>query len=223
MARFDGKVALVTNSKGATGQAICAALADAGASVVSPDFDVTAVSAWEKGLADLTAKHGRLDIIVTVSEAKYAAATPIAETSLEDFRTVNRDNMEVAFLATRYGVVKMREYGNGGAIVHVAPATATVGVSGQAAYCASANGIRMMSKGAALSCCEAQDGIRINCVQAGRIDGTPQGDVMTNAAVPLGHAGTTRDIANAVAFLASDEAYYITGYVLPVDGGMLAA
>jgi len=223
MARFDGKVALVTNTDGATGAAISTMLQADGATVIGANFDVTSEEGWESGLAALSEQHGQLDIIVTVSEAKYANPTPIAETTLDEFRAVNRDNMEVAFLATRFGVVKMREFANGGAIIHVAPATGTVGVSGQAAYCASANGVRMMSRGAALSCCEAQDGIRINCVQAGQIDGTPQGNVMAGSEIPLGHAGSADDVAAAVAFLASDEAYYITGYVLPVDGGMLAA
>ncbi|MGB1875946.1 MAG: SDR family NAD(P)-dependent oxidoreductase [Rhodospirillaceae bacterium] len=223
MGKFDGRIALVTNAGGATGQAICAQLEKEGATVLSADFDVTTVEGWESGLAAIGDKQGRLDILVTISEAKYDTPKPITETSLEEFRGVNRDNIEAAFLANRYGVVKMREFGNGGSIINVAPATATVGVSGQAAFCASANGIRMMTRGAALSCCEAKDRIRVNCVQAGRIEGTPDGDVMADAHIPLGRAGTVDDIAEAVAFLASDEAYYITGYVLPVDGGLLAA
>lgn len=223
MGKFDGRIALVTNAGGATGQAICAQLEKEGATVLSADFDVTTVEGWESGLAAIGDKQGRLDILVTISEAKYDTPKPITETSLEEFRGVNRDNIEAAFLANRYGVVKMREFGNGGSIINVAPATATVGVSGQAAFCASANGIRMMTRGAALSCCEAKDRIRVNCVQAGRIEGTPDGDVMADAHIPMGRAGTVDDIAEAVAFLASDEAYYITGYVLPVDGGLLAA
>jgi NAD(P)-dependent dehydrogenase (short-subunit alcohol dehydrogenase family) len=223
MAKFDGRVALVTNAGGATGKGICAQLEKDGATVVAADFDVSTVKGWEQGLAALSNAHGRLDILVTISEAKYATPKPIAETTLEEFRAVNRDNIEAAFLANRYGVVKMREFGNGGAIVNVAPATATVGVAGQAAFCASANGVRMMTRGAALSCCEAKDRIRVNCVQAGQIEGTPDGEVMASSSVPLGRPGTVQDIAEAVAFLASDEAYYITGYVLPVDGGMLAA
>ena len=223
MGKFDGRIALVTNAGGATGKGICAQLEKDGATVVAADFDVATVDGWEKGLAAIGDAHGRLDILVTISEAKYDKPKPIAETSLEEFRAVNRDNIEAAFLATRYGVMKMREFGNGGSIVNVAPATATVGVAGQAAFCASANGIRMMTRGAALSCCEAKDRIRINCVQAGRIEGTPDGEVMADAHIPLGRAGTVEDIAEAVAFLASDEAYYITGYVLPVDGGLLAA
>lgn len=223
MARFDGRIALVTQADGATGKAICALLEKDGATVVKADFDLASVEGWESGLNAIANNHGRLDIIVTISEAKYDQPTLIADTTLEQFRAVNRDNIEAAFLATRYGVVKMREFGNGGNIINVAPATATVGVSGQAAFCASANGIRMMTRASALSCCEAKDRIRINCVQAGNIAGTPDGDVMADAAVPLGRAGSVDDVAEAVAFLASDEAYYITGYVLPVDGGMLAA
>lgn len=223
MARFDGRVALVTHAGGATGNAICALLEKDGATVVKADFDVTTVEGWESGLQALSDTHGRLDIIVTISEAKYDHPTSIADTTLEQFREVNAANIEATFLATRYGVVKMREFGNGGSIVNVAPATATVGVAGQAAFCASANGIRMMTRASALSCCEAKDRIRINCVQAGNIKGTPEGDVLSNANVPLDRPGSVDDIAEAVAFLASDEAYYITGYVLPVDGGMLAA
>lgn len=223
MSKFDGRVALITNANGPTGNAICGALETQGATVIRADFDQATVDGWEAGLQKIGEQHGRLDMIVTVSDAKYVAPKTIENTSLDDFRAVNRDNIEAAFLATRYGVVKMREFENGGAIVHVAPATATVGVEGQAAFCASANGVRMMTRAAALSCCEAKDRIRINCVQAGRIENTPEGDVMADVPVPLGRAGSVQDIASATSFLLSDEAYYITGYILPVDGGLLAA
>lgn len=223
MNKFDGKVALVTNASGAKGKAVCNQLENQGAIVIESDFDCATVEGWETALASITTKHGRLDMIVTISDTKYDAPKTIAETSLDEFKAVNRDNIEAAFLATRYGVVKMREFGNGGTIVHVAPATATVGVAGQAAFCASANGVRMMTRAAALSCCEAKDKIRVNCVQAGRIEGTTEGDAMAEVPVPLGRSGSVEDIAEAVSFLLSDEAYYITGYILPVDGGLLAA
>ena len=134
MARFDGRAALVTHGDGATGKAICACLERDGATVVKADFDVATVEGWEQGLAALGDTHGQLDILVTVSEAKNDQPTAIADTTLDQFRAVNHDNIEATFLATRYGVVKMREFGNGGTIVSVAPATASDGVAGQAAF-----------------------------------------------------------------------------------------
>jgi len=222
MTNFEGRVALVTNSEGAIGVALCKRLLSEGATVLKPDFDITSELGWENGLSELLDKQGRLDIIATIADAKYATPKSIVDTTIEEFRAVNRDNIEVTFLATRYGVLKMREFGNAGSIVHIAPATATVGVEGQAAFCASSNGIRMMTRGAALSCCEAKDKIRINCVQAGQIENTSQDEVLANANIPLGHKGKAEDISNAAIFLLSDEAYYITGYALPVDGGFLA-
>jgi NAD(P)-dependent dehydrogenase (short-subunit alcohol dehydrogenase family) len=71
-----------------------------------------------------------------------------------------------------------------------------------------------------LSCAEAKDGIRVNGVQVGPVADTPEG---LAAPTPLARRGTPADVAGAVAYLASDAASYITGYVLPVDGGLLAA
>ena len=223
MSEDNKKVALITNAKSSSAEAITKRLLSDGVTVIGADFDTTSDHCWENELNSIGSNFKRLDIIVTISEARYENPKPIVDTSLEEFRKINQENLEVAFLATRFGVVKMREFNNGGSIVHVSPATATVGIPGQAAYCASANGIRMMTRGAALSCCEAKDKIRINCVQAGQIKDTPQEDIIDTSQIPLGQSGNVTDIANAVAFLSSKEAYYITGYILPVDGGFLAA
>ena len=79
----------------------------------------------------------------------------------------------------------------------------------------------MMTKAAALSCAESKDNIRINGVQVGPVDGTLEGQIAPH--IPLQRHGTVDDIAAAAAFLASNDAAYITGYILPVDGGLLAA
>lgn len=223
MNKFEGKIALIVNSKSTTGEAICKRILSEGGTIIEANFDIESETAWEKELNNIGNQYKGLDIIITISESKYDKPKTIQDTTLEEFRKVNRENLEVAFLATRFGVVKMREFKKGGSIVHVSPATATVGIPGQAAYCSSANGIRMMTRGAALSCCEAKDKIRINCVQSGQIKNTPQENMLEKSKIPLGESGDVSDIANAVAFLASDEAYYITGYILPVDGGFLAA
>lgn len=246
MKRFEGKVALVSNGGSAIGQAVVRRLADEGAIVMVADgdlkaaqgaartagpshkaiqHDVTTVAGWEAVLAETVSTLKRLDILVTIATATYNTPTPIAATSLDQFRAVNGHNLEGAFLGLRYGVVKMREVGNGGAVVNITSAYATIGLAGHAAYNASANGIRMMTKAAALSCAESKDKIRINAVQVGLISGAPENELVPSLPVhlPLARRGTTDDIAAAVVFLASDDASYITGYVLPVDGGLLAA
>jgi NAD(P)-dependent dehydrogenase (short-subunit alcohol dehydrogenase family) len=245
MKRFEGKVALVTNGASAVGQAIVKRLAEEGAVVMVADGDVKAaesvaknvgakhqavhlnvstVESWESALAQTVSAFHRLDILVTIATASYEKPTSIADTSLQQFRSVTTPNIEGAFLGLRYGVVKMRELGNGGAVVNVCSAYGTVGLAGQAAFNASGNGIRMMTKAAALSCAESKDNIRINAVQTGVIAGAPEGTIVpSTSSIPLARKGTTEDIAAAVAYLASDDAAYITGYILPVDGGMLAA
>lgn len=246
MKRFDGTVALVSNGASAIGQAVVRRLAAEGAAVMVADsdikaaeavarsggancksvqHDVTTIESWENVLAATVTAFQRLDVLITIATAKYDAPTHIADTSLEQFRSVTAPNIEGAFLGVRYGVVKMRELGNGGAVVNVASAYGTIGLAGQAAYNASANGIRMMTKAAALSCAESKDKIRVNAVQCGLIAGAPESRIIPTipAHLPLARRGTPEDIAAAVAFLASHEAAYITGYILPVDGGLLAA
>ena len=201
MARFADKVALVLHPGTPIADAVAAQLRQDGATLVpvAAGFDVASPSAWEQLLGEMT----RLDILATIAVAAYPSPQSIAATSLADFRAVVRPNLEGAFLATRYALLKMRAFGNGGVMVNVASAYATVGAADQAAMSASANGIRMMTKSAALACAEANDGIRVNGVAAG-----PQ--------------ATPEHIAKAVTFLASDASSYVSGFTLPVDRGFLA-
>jgi NAD(P)-dependent dehydrogenase (short-subunit alcohol dehydrogenase family) len=222
MHRFDGKVALVTSLGTPVGAAVAGRLRDAGATIaaVNPDFDVASEPHWQRLFDDIVGAHGRLDILVTYGAASYARPMSIADTPLAQFREVMRPNLEGAFLATRHGLLKIRSLRNGGTVIHIASVFATIGLAQQAALSASANGIRMMVKSAALSCAEAKDGIRVNGVQVGPTAETPEG---LAGHAPLASRGTPADVAAAVAYLASDAASYITGYVLPVDGGLLAA
>jgi 3alpha(or 20beta)-hydroxysteroid dehydrogenase len=246
MTRFAGKVALVSNGGSAVGRAVVKRLAEEGAMVMVADgdakaaeaaardagpthksiaHDITTIEGWENVLAATVAAFKRLDVLVTIATAKYDTPTSIADTTLAQFQAVTTPNLEGAFLGLRYGVVKMRELGHGGAVVNIASAYGTIGLAGQAAYNACANGIRMMTKAAALSCAGSKDNIRINAVQVGMIAGTPEAEIVPAIPphVPLQRRGTVDDIAAATAFLASNDAAYITGYILPVDGGLLAA
>lgn len=243
MKKFEGRAALVANAASPVGRAIVKRLAADGALVMAADADaaavaklaggtvktcvlsVTALADWDRALAATVDAFKRLDILVTIATAKYAKPKPIAETSLEEFRAVNAQNLEGAFLGVKSGIMKMRALGNGGAVVNVASVFATRGLAGQAAYAASSNGVRMMTRAAALSCADAKDRIRVNAVQVGLIEGAPEAEIVPAipASLPLAMRGSTEDVAAAVAFLASDQASYITGYVLPVDGGLMAA
>jgi NAD(P)-dependent dehydrogenase (short-subunit alcohol dehydrogenase family) len=246
MNRFEGKVALVSNGASAVGRAVVRRLAAEGATVMVADADLAAaqataraagpshnalalnvdeIASWEAALAATVTAFKRLDILVTIATAKYDAPTSIANTTLAQFQHVTSKNLEGAFLGVRYGVVKMRELGHGGAVVNIASAYSTIGLAGQAAFNACANGVRMMTKAAALSCAQSKDSIRINAVQCGIIAGAPESEIVPciPTQVPLQKRGTVDDIAAAAAFLASNDAAYITGYILPVDGGLLAA
>jgi NAD(P)-dependent dehydrogenase (short-subunit alcohol dehydrogenase family) len=219
MSRFAGKVALVAGAETAIGAAVAAAFRAEGATVIAPrsDLDLTTVTAWEQLLAEV-ATHGRLDVLITYAAAAYPQPMAIADTSLAAFRAVVRPNIAGAFLAMRYGLLQMRAYGQGGAVITIAPAAATIGMAQQGAANASANAIRMMTKSAALACAEAKDGIRVNGLLVGALPGA-----VSAGPVPLPHTGRAEDAAAAALFLASDDASYITGYLLPVDGGLLAA
>ena len=166
-----------------------------GARVVATDagFDVASVTAWERLLDEITTAHNRLDVMVAIASETYATPTPIAETTLAQFRGVITPNLEGAFLAVRYGIPKMRAFGHGGAVVLVGAR----GRPNQAAVSASASGLKLMTKSAALACAEAKDNIRVN-------------------AVLVEDAEAAEAAAQAVAHLASAAAAYITGFAMPV-------
>jgi len=222
MKQFEEKVAIIINSNNPTGKAIRNSLENEGATVRDIDVSISKTDTAEKMIFNREQDLTRLDIVITIADSMYSKAKPIADTSLKEFRAVSRKNMETAFLATKQSVLKMRELGIGGAIIHITPLTGMKSYIGQAALSASSNGIKMMTKGAALSCCEAGDNIRINHIQVGKIDGGLAQEVLANTAVPLSQKGTTTDIASAVNFFASKDSKYITGYSLTLDGGIIA-
>ena len=131
----------------------------------------------------------------------------------------------------------MREAG-GGAIINLSSVAGLKGAANLAAYNATKGGVRLFTKGVALECARSGWNIRVNSVHPGiidtpiwgKIDAVPLAegantvdiDAMAAVAVPLGRTGTARQIADGVVFLASDEASYITGTELVIDGGMTA-
>jgi 3-oxoacyl-[acyl-carrier protein] reductase len=242
---FQGKVALVTGGGSGIGRATCEIFAERGGAVVVVDLKEAAAKATAESIAGKggraqgircdvtrwadvqaavdTARRvfGRLDVVINC--AGVLRGSRLEDTSEEDWNEVLRINLTGAFLVTKAAMRALREQG-GGSIVHIASRMAIRVKEEHGAYAASKAGILQLTQMAALE--GAPHGIRVNCVCPGFID-TP----MTRSGYgeeafagwakvcPLGRAGRPDEIARAMLFLASDEASFITGMTLPVDGG----
>jgi NAD(P)-dependent dehydrogenase (short-subunit alcohol dehydrogenase family) len=233
--RFNGSVCLVTGSAQGIGLATARRLAEEGATVFGLDVhkptedipgvtpligDVTDLGSWQDALR-ATAGAGPLDALVN-NAGTVGSYEPITEITLEDWERVVRINQTSVFYGMRTvlpGMIERRR----GAIVNVSSMWGIIGASGVAAYQASKGAVTMMTKNAAAT--YAARGVRINSVHPGFIV-TPmtqaQDPAISDGLVaqtPLGRAGQASEVAAAIAFLASDDASFITGVQLLVDGG----
>ena len=203
------------------------AAAEAGAEVVSWRQDVTSEADWQHTIAETEKRFGRLDVLV--NNAGIAVLKPLEAFTLADYERQMQVNMTSVFIGTQAGVALMRKVGEGGSIVNMSSTAGLVGVPGVSAYAASKGGVRLFSKTVAME--TAAEHIRCNTVHPGMIDtnmqkgavsdNAEQYEILTNA-IPMRHMGKPEDIAEAVLFLASDAAAYITGAELVVDGGLTA-
>lgn len=189
--------------------------------------DVTDEAGWAAVIEAVVSAYGRLDILV--NNAGIAVLRPMSAMTKADWDRQISVNLDSVYLGTKAGVDQMRRQGGGGSIVNMSSVAGLVGVEGTAAYAASKGGVRLFSKSVALE--TAKDNIRVNTVHPGMIwtdmqkvaiaDNKEVFDQIT-AAVPMGRMGEPEDIGAMVAFLASDDAKYITGAEFTVDGGMVA-
>jgi 3alpha(or 20beta)-hydroxysteroid dehydrogenase len=243
MGNFTAKVVLITGASRGQGEAEARLFAHAGARVIVTDvldaegaalvdsidqaggtaeyrhLDVTSEPDWAEAIAFAKARFGRLHVLVNNAGVSLRGVD-LEHTTRTDWERVLAVNLTGAFLGIRAAAPLMRESG-GGSIVNIG---STAGINGHfaAAYSASKWGLRGLTKAAAMEYAEAK--IRVNAVHPSIVP-TPMVAASANFVeamehvTPLARSASLEDVAHAVMFLASDEAGYLTGIDLPVDGG----
>ena len=207
------------------GAQTAASIAEAGGDALFLALDVSDEAQWQRTLAATVARHGRLDILVNNAGISGGVLDRL---STEHFDRLLAVNARGTFLGMKYAIPEMQKVG-GGAIVNLSSISGLVGQDFvHMGYNGAKAAIHVMTKSAAVQF--GKDGIRVNSVHPGIMppmltsvtSADPAVREKVLATLPLGRAGRPEEVANAVLFLACDEASYITGAELAVDGGYLA-
>ncbi|MBD3921971.1 SDR family oxidoreductase [Paenibacillus sp. PR3] len=249
MSRLANKVAIITGAGSGMGREEALLFAREGAKVVATDINEAAVQAvvkeieaeggvataiahnvaseeqWVSVVAATIEAYGKVDILV--NNAGISFAVGMLDTTVEQWDKVMNINLSSVFLGMKH-VVPYMQQNNGGSIVNISSIAGLTGSQGAGAYTASKGAVRMLSKAAAVD--YGKDNIRVNSVHPGFIETPMSKEFVTNeqmlqwflSQTALPRVGQAVEVAKAVLFLASDDASYLTGIELPVDGGVTA-
>lgn len=234
------KVAVVTGAARGIGRAIAEQLLEDGFNVVGLDISTVdwgqseQLSSYQVNLCDakgvgevvdsIIKQHHRIDVLV--NNAGITRDALLQDMLEKDWDSVIDVNLKAVFLLTQSIAPVMLNQGSG-SIINISSIVGTDGNIGQSNYAASKGGVIAMSKGWAKELARKGAQVRVNCVAPGFIATDMTKDLpekviaMMEGKTPLGRMGSVRDIANGVAFLASDKSEFITGQVLKIDGGLV--
>lgn len=239
MARFGGKVAIVTGGSAGIGAAVVSRLAADGAKVVIADLnppsqtdenvtfirtDASSPVEVSRLVESTLQQWGRIDFLI--NNAGLGALSETPEMSEDLWDKVFDINIKAIFLFCKFAIPAMRK--NGGAIVNVASISGLAGDYGMGVYNASKGAVINYTRSLALDC--ARDGIRVNALCPGLIEtamtaltvARPEDRDAWLTPIPMARMGRPEEMANIIAFLVSDEASYMTGSIITADGGITA-
>ena len=247
MKRFENKVAIVTGAGSGLGEATALEFAKEGASVVLADISDQTAELSEKMNADgyssifvktnvadegdianlveqTVAKFGKLDIMFANAGINIERTLENLET--DDWQKVIDVNLKSVYLSDRYAIKQFRKQGTGGVIINSGSIHSLVAREGLAAYAATKGGVKLLTQQIAAEV--SRDGIRAVAIAPGYIK-TPLINTLSQEVIdnlvnlhPIGRLGEPIEVARTVLFLASDDASFITGITLPIDGGYTA-
>ncbi len=209
-----------------SGKQVEAEIHEAGGEAAYVHLDVTREDDWRTAVNTAIDRYGKLDILV--NNAGILIRKGIEDTTEEDWDRIMGVNAKGAFLGTKHSIPAMRQAG-GGSVVNISSTAGLVASpSGSASYTASKGAVRLLTKSTAVQ--YAKEGIRCNSIHPGPIDTEMIQETLTDPAkleermqrLPMGRVGTADEIAYGVLYLASEEASFVTGSELVIDGGTTA-